>query len=1295
VPYPLSKSLFIMTITFALSACGGSSSGGNSDPVSQAPEADIKTLDSLVHTFSIQNDQCPNGGIEIEMGIDANSNQRLDPGEVDHGRTQTVCHGANGLDGENGTDGNDGSDGSNSLISITSATIDECPASGKKILIGVDLNANNILDVDEALQTEIICNQVINTETQIGSLVSTSAEQPGNNCAAGGVRIDTGLDVNGDQILAANEIQSTDFVCSGVNGTDGDNGQNGIDGTDGSNLNNLLIETIEEPYGENCLHGGDSHRIGLDENLDQILQENEVISASFLCNDNGAPEITFISIQKDGAIAGFEYSLLVSSTDENNSIYGVDDVELTIISKPSWLNIENSNDHQIFLKGVADGNVGDTYSIIASSTDGEKSIEKEFIITVIEGTSAVFSVLNGDVPLAIDFLLGSAYQTDGTAIINDLNPPITTAINDLSGFSATATIDLAFTAALDPSTVLAGSSVWLIELKSQEDNSLIDSLDLTSILAVSSANPFAEGVDQLAPGIDYVAEYVEFNGGAMPSIRIHPLKPLDPKTKYIVVVTDKLKDINSASVIASSEYTHLAGNEELISPYLAPVRNGILVWEQLAGGFLAAATQATQTQDNVILSYAFTTEANDDILLAMAAPENYLYSVFADTAGLERAIGEAEAAVVITTVGTILDMPFSTATEKLAIRNTATYKTALANNIAEKLVGDSVVNQIISAVAPAVSGVDGAVDTEQEILAVKLSEVYATTLQVQAANGAGALLKNVAHRPSEQDFVAIAGGSGIVVIPHDNTGLNLANPFAESMQGMLTLPQFMAKKSVDRNSFWRSRTDDGISAVGAVIDAAFGNDPLTTPAQDSDGTGNVTYRFPFAQHIEDVKVPVLVSYPIVGGGCIKPATGWPTVIFQHGITADRTASLGFANTMAAAATGCFATVAMDLPTHGIDASSLDRNGVAIRNPAFNAFNVAGYFNGAYTPFASTLAALAGANVTTYEGLSERHENLAFNAAQQVVAMNFVTGNESGNSGDMFINLANIQQTRDHSRQAVMDMLNLNASIGVMDIDGGGAGDLDVDNLYFVGHSLGAITGLTYVAVNNTIANNSAIAVKEIHPLKAVVFASPGGQLPKLLENSPSFSARILPSLAAAGLTQGMADLEKYFAVFQATLDSIDPINYTALLKSTDTPTLMFEMVGGGLINATDSNADPMAGKLSGLSDSLIHAGGYPSDTVVPNNASPAFNGIATGLSYLAGTDPLVNQLGLATVSASIAPSTDNLMLVSKLKEGTHGTISSIDAVTVFSEMITQTASFFATAGKGLTVGDADQLQVAE
>ena len=956
-------------------------------------------------------------------------------------------------------------------------------------------------------------------------------------------------------------------------------------------------------------------------------------------------------------------------------------------------------------------------------------------------TTPVFSAARSELPVKIDLLFAAAASTDGTASTADTKPPVTTMINDLAGFSATASIDIAFNGTLNPDSVAAGSSVWLVELKSKEDNSLIDSLDLASIVAAAPTNPFAEGADQLSPGVDYTAEYVEMDGGATPVIRIHPLKPLDPKTKYIVVVTDKLTDTNGNSVVPSAEYGHLSSNQDIINAALTPVRGAIQGWEKLAGIFLSTVTAATQTQDNVVLSYAFTTEANDDVLLAMAAPENYISNLLADTKTLEGVLGSATVSALVAGVGTALQMPFSTDAEIIAVRNTATYKATVTSKVAQSIIGPGAAQQAGAALAGGGAGaaqINGAfaawngtegneakqipanpadwTAVHYDYIARALgqySDATDTATYISlASNGAGALLKAAADRPSARDFVPIrtdVNKNGTTdaseIIPVPNTALSLPNATI-SVQGMLTLPQFMKRKdATDATSFsdfWK-----GSSSVGAVIDGAFGNDAGTTPPKDSDESLNVTYRFPFAQKVEDVKVPVLVTYPIPSADCPPPADGWPVVIFQHGITTDRTASLGFANAMAGSTAGCFATVAMDLPTHGVDASSTDRNGAAKRYGAFNGFNVAGYVDTTdptKTPFAATLAGLAAANVDTYAGLQERHGNLALNAQQQPTAMVFTTDAESGNSGDFFINLGNMQQTRDHIRQGVMDLMNLNASLEnigdaiKVDLNGDETADLDgaldTDNVFFVGHSLGAITGMTFAAVNNAVATNTNIAAKEVNLLKAVAFANPGGQLPKLLENSPSFSVKILPGLAAAaGLTQGMADLEKFFGVFQAPLDSADPVNFTSLLKSTNTPVLMFEMVGGGAVNATDSNTNATLGKVTGLPDTLIGAGGYPADTVVPNNANPALNDVETGKSYLTGTDPLVKQLGLTTVTGSIAPSTDNLMLVSKFKEGTHGTISSADAYTVFAEMIGQTASFFQTSGKGLVVGDADQLKV--
>lgn len=377
----LSKSALVLCAAFSLAACGGSNSNDDSGTGQQSPISENKTLDSLVKTTTLQNQACPNGGIEVEMGIDANANGRLDPSEVDHARTEIVCH---GLDGEHGE---------SQLISITQATLEECSEGGKKILIGLDQNANNILEASEALQTELICNQVINTETRIGSLVSTSAESPGANCRAGGVRIDTGFDNNNDQILAASEVQATNYICSGEAGTDGQNGADGSDGINGSdgssNLDDLLIESIEEPFGDNCLHGGSKHRIGLDANQDGTLQQEEVLSAAYTCNYNSAPKISIVG--REQAIAGFDYSLSIRASDYENSAYGTDAVTTTVIQKPSWLSITDLGRGEIYLSGVVEGDVGDVHSVIVTTTDGELTTEETFNLTIIDGIQVTVS----------------------------------------------------------------------------------------------------------------------------------------------------------------------------------------------------------------------------------------------------------------------------------------------------------------------------------------------------------------------------------------------------------------------------------------------------------------------------------------------------------------------------------------------------------------------------------------------------------------------------------------------------------------------------------------------------------------------------------------------------------------------------------------------------------------------------------------------------------------------------------------------------------------------------------------
>ena len=53
------------------------------------------------------------------------------------------------------------------------------------------------------------------------SIIKSSAEAAGINCSNGGLKIEFGLDSDGDNVLDTNEITSTQYVCNGTAGSDG------------------------------------------------------------------------------------------------------------------------------------------------------------------------------------------------------------------------------------------------------------------------------------------------------------------------------------------------------------------------------------------------------------------------------------------------------------------------------------------------------------------------------------------------------------------------------------------------------------------------------------------------------------------------------------------------------------------------------------------------------------------------------------------------------------------------------------------------------------------------------------------------------------------------------------------------------------------------------------------------------------------------------------------------------------------------------------------------------------------
>ena len=231
---------------------------------------------------------------------------------------------------------------------------------------------------------------------------------------------------------------------------------------------------------------------------------------------------------------------------------------------------------------------------------------------------------------------------------------------------------------------------------------------------------------------------------------------------------------------------------------------------------------------------------------------------------------------------------------------------------------------------------------------------------------------------------------------------------------------------------------------------------------------------PIPSKTTDVSVPLLVAIPNASsaGGGIKPGAGWPVVIFQHGITGNRTNMLAIADAFADAG---FATVAIDMPLHGLSPDS----------PLHDSVNGERTFDVDYV----TQDANGSIIASTPDGITD-------------------------SSGRHFINLSSTLTSRDNIRQAVADLFALVDALAAMDYDTGGA-DFDAARIHFIGHSLGAMVGGVFLALETNVLSS--------------VLAMPGGGIAKLLDGSPTFGPEIAAGLQAqAGISKGTAVTSRVF-----------------------------------------------------------------------------------------------------------------------------------------------------------------------
>lgn len=317
--------------------------------------------------------------------------------------------------------------------------------------------------------------------------------------------------------------------------------------------------------------------------------------------------------------------------------------------------------------------------------------------------------------------------------------------------------------------------------------------------------------------------------------------------------------------------------------------------------------------------------------------------------------------------------------------------------------------------------------------------------------------------------------------------------------------------------------------------------PLTSYWQGA-GDSHLTRYNPTPKLKSTQTVPVLMSVPNATSlaGATPPATGWPVIIFQHGITRSRLDMLAIADAMADAG---FAVVAIDLPLHGITDTT--------------------------NPLKADLNPIFSGDVERTFNLDLRNNSTGATGADGVI----------DSSGSYFINLSSLRTSRDNIRQGISDLTVLRKSLG--GIQSTSPLPLDTKKVGFVGISLGSMVGTGYLSQEAT-STPATLAV-------------PGGGIARLLDGSETFGPAIQQGLAANGIVKGTAAYDSFMAVAQWVSDPADPI-VLGKKAAAKHPIHMMEVVGLNGVGSDKVIPNRVAGAPLSGTEPLISVMGLKSIT---------------------------------------------------------------------------------------------------
>jgi len=1008
--------------------------------------------------------------------------------------------------------------------------------------------------------------------------------------------------------------------------------------------------------------------------------------------------------------------------------------------------------------------LGLTGCFSGSNSGGNDNPKPQYAGDALNTTYPLFNPAKRQIPTPTD--LSFSGSLDGTFKL-DLtadSSPVEIALDSLSGASTVDPITIKTSGQIDKSSLKPNQNIFLIPVKYASGD---------PIQGLSNQEPPTVDLAKVAK-TKFIVDVIDVDDST--AIRITPTEPLAPNTRYVVGITKGVKDVSGKSIGQDPVYANITGegteadpNFGLVNAALAPIRSLVnKFWEPTVSGFAAAISNGANklSANDIAMSYSFTTSNDIMVTRYIAYPENWLRD---QLEGFVR-VSTAKKVVGAALFASGQDLEEAAPSPLTGFQKWDLNRDGSIDSKDFDVNGDGSVSTadfLFVNTSPANFGYKDVEAAVQGALATFEPSTALNNAALAPCDTPNSQTGNYEYGPLgsfEDQFACVAAGLGAAIDQAlAGKGIEIAEPdsrpitvgasapaqtksailatvpgseFVAVSESSITLPYYLGLPSNVNGAPIQTQSWKADTTFAAALNQQFSQVGLVIPQ----GAGlsevvNAIFPFPAPAPEGDTEVPMLVLHPdfstaAFAGSPLENATlstpGAITdvVIFQHGITTDRSAALAFGSALVASGiqqNKRIAVVAIDQPLHGIAPVTLERKqevaaSLLLQAPAllgqdlatyaeFNEQNVAAVIDGTFvvqftialangergynftpsdvqqvlqviatqtpsgtaaiddiaTNFGREIGAIvvaqntvanAGSTIpglapqstaTGYDanGINERHfgwaSNSDFDRTLPVgqgnlpwAPMQFNPAPEvekPGASGDLFINLGNFLNSRDNLRQGVLDLLNLRASLPVE------VGAFANAKFHFVGHSLGTINGNAFVVAANS-GDREDLKIENSHLM------TPASGVVRMLENSPSFAPTILAGLKQTDseLTQASNNLQSFFTVFQAAIDTVDPINMVDELQGSNT---LISQVDGDrtTINAAfdfyieGSGTNWEAGYKPFVTDALQVVG------LNIDSQSPA---------PLAGSEPLAAWIAAGSFA-------EGLPAITRYAEGTHGT----------------------------------------